>query len=487
MLPGQPLARRAAGRARSLARSSRSRRRSCCGAAGRSSCAAGASVVNRSLNMFTLIALGVGVAYVYSVVATLAPGLFPARVPRRTTASVAVYFEAAAVIVTLVLLGQVLELRARSRTGAAIRALLGLAPKTARRVARGRQRGGRAARRRCSVGDRLRVRPGREGAGRRRRRSRARARSTSRWSPASRCRSRSAPGDRVIGGTVNGTGALRDARRAGRRARRCSRRSSRMVARGAAQPRADPEARRRVSRLVRAGGDRRSPSSTFVVWALVGPEPRLAYALVNAVAVLIIACPCALGPRDADVDHGRRPGAARRAGVLFKNAEALEVLREGRHAGRRQDRHADRGQAAAGRASSPSPASTRPSCCGWPRASSAAASTRSAAAIVAAPRSAASTLAGADGVRVASPARACAGTVDGRTRRARQPRAARRSSASTPATLAARAEALRARGPDGDVRRGRRPARRACSASPIRSRRRRRRRSRSCTPRACAS
>jgi Cu+-exporting ATPase len=172
------------------------------------------SLVNRHLNMFTLIGLGVAVAYGYSVVATLAPGLFPAAF-RGHGGQVAVYFEAAAVIVTLVLLGQVLELRARSRTGAAIRALLGLAPKTARRL---RDDGGeedvpldavQARRPACGCA------PARRSRGRRRARGREQP-STSRWSPASPSPWRSSPGDRVVGGDGQRHRRARDARREGR-------------------------------------------------------------------------------------------------------------------------------------------------------------------------------------------------------------------------------------------------------------------------------
>ena len=190
----------AAARSRRLARrcatgsSSRWRRRSCCWGGWPFFVRGWASIVNRHLNMFTLIALGVGAAYAYSVVATLAPGLFPDsfRMARRRSA---VYFEPAAVIVVLVLLGQVLELRARSRTGAAIRALLGLAPKTARRVEADGSEAGRAARARARRRSAARA-ARRARAGRRRRPRRARARSTNRWSPASRFRSRRRRSDR---------------------------------------------------------------------------------------------------------------------------------------------------------------------------------------------------------------------------------------------------------------------------------------------------
>ncbi|HEX5759336.1 MAG TPA: heavy metal translocating P-type ATPase, partial [Thermoanaerobaculia bacterium] len=280
------------------------------------------SLVHRSLNMFTLIALGVGVAYGYSVVARLAPGLFPASF-RDAHGEVGVYFEAAAVIVTLVLLGQVLELRARRRTGAAIRALLGLAPKTARRL---RPDGGEedVPLETVRVGDRLRVRPGEkvpvdgtveEGTS-------AVDESMLSGEPIP---VEKRPGDRVIGGTVNGTGGfVMRAERVG--AETLLAQIVRMV--GEAQ-----RSRAPIQRLA----DRVSgwfvpavvlvAAATFAVWALAGTEPRMAYAIVNAVAVLIIACPCALGlatPVSIMVATGK--GAS--AGVLFRDAEAIEVLRQ---------------------------------------------------------------------------------------------------------------------------------------------------------------
>ena len=237
---------------------------------------------------------------------------------------VGVYFEAAAVIVTLVLLGQVLELRARSQTGAAIRALLGLAPKTARRL---RDDGSEedVPLDRVHVGDRLRVRPGEkvpvdgvvvEGAS-----AVDESMVTGEPIPVEKH-----AGDTVIGATINGTGSLvMRAERVG--ADTLLAQIVSMVARGAAQPRADPEAGRRRVRLFRARRSCAIAIVTFVVWATVGPEPRMAHALVNAVAVLIIACPCALGlatPMSIMVATGR--GAT--AGVLFRNAEAIELLRK---------------------------------------------------------------------------------------------------------------------------------------------------------------
>ncbi|HVT60690.1 MAG TPA: copper-translocating P-type ATPase [Thermoanaerobaculia bacterium] len=280
------------------------------------------SVTNRSLNMFTLIGLGVGVAYAYSMIATLLPGIFPASF-RDESGNVAAYFEAAAVIVTLVLLGQVLELRARSQTGAAIRALLGLAPKTARRI---REDGVEedVALDQVQPGDRLRVRPGEkvpvdgvvlEGTS-----AVDESMVTGESIPVEKRAQ-----DRVIGATVNGTGSLvMRAERVG--ANTLLAQIVQMVAeaqrsRAPIQKLADVVAVYFVPAIVVIA------VVTFIVWALVGPEPRMAHAIVNAVAVLIIACPCALGlatPMSIMVATGK--GAM--AGVLFKNAEAIEVLRK---------------------------------------------------------------------------------------------------------------------------------------------------------------
>ncbi len=280
------------------------------------------SLRNRSPNMFTLIGLGVGVAYVYSVAASIAPGLFPPSF-RDRTGSVGVYFEAAAVIVTLVLLGQVLELRARSRTGAAIRALLGLAPKTARRI---RPDGNEedASLAEVRAGETLRVRPGEkvpvDGVVLEGRSSVDESMVTGEPIPVEKNR-----GDRLIGATVNGTGALvMRAERVG--AETLLAQIVRLVAdaqrsRAPIQRLADKVAAIFVPAVVLVA------VLTFVIWAIWGPQPRMAYAIVNAVAVLIIACPCALGlatPMSIMVAAGR--GAT--AGVLFKNAEAIEILRE---------------------------------------------------------------------------------------------------------------------------------------------------------------
>ena len=278
------------------------------------------SIINRHLNMFTLIGLGVGISYGYSVVAVLLPDIFPPSL-RGHDGVVGVYFEPAAVITSLVLLGQVLELQARARTGGAIKALLGLAPKMARRL---RDDGSDedvplAA---VKAGDRLRVRPGDkipvdgvvlEGTS-----AVDESMLTGEPIPVEKT-----PGTRVAGGTLNGTGTLLiRAERVG--ADTLLAQIVRMVAqaqrsRAPIQRLADVVASYFVPAVVLAA------VLTFVVWSLVGPEPRFAYALVNAVSVLIIACPCALGlatPMSVMVAIGR--GAT--AGVLIKNAEALEVL-----------------------------------------------------------------------------------------------------------------------------------------------------------------
>jgi len=281
-----------------------------------------ASVRNRRLNMFTLIGLGVSVAYVYSVIAALAPGLFPPSF-RDEAGEVAVYFEAAAVIVTLILLGQVLELRARSQTSGAIRKLLGLAPTTARRLrADGSEEDVPLAS--VEVGDRLRVRPGEkvpvDGVVAEGGTSIDESMVTGEPMPVEKH-----PGDRVVGATVNGTGSIViEAEKIG-----ADTLLSRIVAmvseaqrsRAPIQKVADLVAGWFVPMVLGAA------VITFAVWALVGPEPKMAHALINAVAVLIIACPCALGlatPMSIMVATGK--GAT--MGVLFRNAEAIEILRK---------------------------------------------------------------------------------------------------------------------------------------------------------------
>ena len=280
------------------------------------------SIVNRSLNMFTLIGMGTGVAYSYSVVATIAPTVFPASF-RDVGGEVAVYFEAAAVIVTLVLLGQVMELRARSRTGAAIRTLLGLAPKTARVIDdKGNERD--VPLEQVRVGDRLRIRPGEkvpvdgdvvEGGS-----SVDESMISGEPIPVEK-----QVGDTVIGATVNGTGGLIiEARRVG---------SDTLLAQIVQMVAAAQRSRAPIQKLADVVAGYFVPAVvlsaivTFIVWAVAGPAPAMAYAIINAVAVLIIACPCALGlatPMSIMTATGK--GAT--VGVLFKDAEAIEVMRQ---------------------------------------------------------------------------------------------------------------------------------------------------------------
>jgi Cu+-exporting ATPase len=280
------------------------------------------SLVNRSLNMFTLIGLGVGVAYIYSLIATVLPQIFPHSF-RDHMGNVPVYFEAASVITTLVLLGQVLELKARSSTSAAIRALLGLAPKTARRIGLdGTEQD--VPLDQVTKGDRLRVRPGEkipvdgiviEGTS-----SVDEAMVTGEPIPVAKQK-----GDRVIGATINGTGSLvMQAERVG---------SETLLSQIVQMVAEAQRSRAPIQKLADVVSAYFVPAViliaiiTFIVWATIGPEPRMAYAIINAVAVLIIACPCALGlatPMSIMVATGK--GA--QAGVLFKNAEAIEVLRE---------------------------------------------------------------------------------------------------------------------------------------------------------------
>ena len=278
-----------------------------------------ASIRLRSLNMFTLIALGTGSAYLYSFVAAAAPGLFPDSF-RDAQGRLPLYFEAAAVITVLVLLGQVLELRARSRTGEAIRSLLKLAPKTARRLTDGGEEDVPIGQ--VRVGDKLRVHPGEavpvDGAVMEGRSSIDESMVSGEPIPVAK-----QAGDKVVGGTVNGTGGfVMQAERVG---------AETLLARIVAMVGQAQRSRAPIQRLADAGAGWFVPAVagisllTFVVWAWFGPEPRLAHALVNAVAVLIIACPCALGlatPMSIMVGMGQ--GA--KAGVLFRDAEALETL-----------------------------------------------------------------------------------------------------------------------------------------------------------------
>jgi P-type Cu+ transporter len=279
-----------------------------------------ASLVNRSLNMFTLIALGTGTAFLYSVVAVVLPQLFPSTF-RGANGEVPVYFEAAAAITTLVLLGQVLELRARNRTSAAIRSLLRLAPKNARLVrADGTELD--VPLEHIQVGDLLRVRPGEkvpvDGVVTDGESSVDESLMTGEPIPVEK-----SPGQKVIGGTINGTGSfVLRAERVGNEtllAQIVRMVSEAQRSRAPVQKLADRVAGYFVPAVVLIA------VLTFVVWAAVGPQPRMAHALLNAVAVLIIACPCALGlatPMAIMVGTGR--GAL--VGILIKNAEALETL-----------------------------------------------------------------------------------------------------------------------------------------------------------------
>ena len=278
------------------------------------------SLVTFKLNMFTLIGLGVGVAWLYSVIATIAPGMFPAAF-RDEHGQVGVYFEAAAVIVALVLLGQVLELRARSQTGGAIRALLELAPKTARKVdPDGTEHD--IPLEHVQTGDRLRVRPGEripvdgkllDGGS-----SVDESMMTGEPIPVEK-----SPGDKLIGGSVNATGSFTmAAEKVGR---------DTLLAHIVQMVADAQRSRAPIQRLADVVASWFVPTVvvtaiiTFIAWALFGPQPALAYAVVNAVAVLIIACPCALGlatPMSIMVGVGR--GAT--LGVLIKAADALEAM-----------------------------------------------------------------------------------------------------------------------------------------------------------------
>jgi Cu+-exporting ATPase len=279
-----------------------------------------ASVVHRSLNMFSLIALGTGAAYLYSLFATFAPGIFPVGF-RGMDGTVSVYFEAAAVITVLVLLGQVLELRAREQTGGAIRALLKLAPKTAHRLRTGGE-DEEVALELIKVGDHLRVRPGDgvpvdgevlEGKG-----AVDEAMVTGESMPATK-----QPGDKLIGGTVNGTGSLvMRADKVG---------ADTMLARIVTMVAEAQRSRAPIQRMADMVSGYFVPAVlgaaviTFVAWAVWGPAPSLSYALIASVSVLIIACPCALGlatPMSIGVGVGKGAGA----GVLIKSAEALERM-----------------------------------------------------------------------------------------------------------------------------------------------------------------
>ncbi len=279
------------------------------------------SIRTLNLNMFTLIGLGVSVAYLYSVIAALFPEWFPTSF-RNEDGEVGVYFEAAAVIVTLILLGQVLELRARSATSSAIRQLLGMAAKTARRITEEGEED--IPLEHVQVGDRLRVRPGEkipvdgvvlEGAS-----SVDESMVTGEPIPVEKD-----PGAKVVGATINGTGSLvMEAQKVG---------ADTLLSRIVAMVAEAQRSRAPIQKLADVVAGYFVPAViavavlTFIAWASFGPEPRYTYGLLNAVAVLIIACPCALGlatPMSIMVATGR--GAA--MGILFRNAEAIETMRK---------------------------------------------------------------------------------------------------------------------------------------------------------------
>ena len=281
------------------------------------------SIVNRSLNMFTLIAVGVGAAYFYSAVAVIAPGIFPISFQRH--GEVDLYFEAAAVITTLILLGQLIEAKARSRTGQAIKVLLGLAAKTAHRVRDGQEEEIQVDE--IQKGDVLRVRPGEkvpiDGVIIDRRSNIDESMITGEPMPVSKH-----AGEKVIGATVNQTGSF---------LMRAERIGSETVLAQIVQMVAEAQrSRAPIQKLADTVSGYFVPAVigvaiiTFVIWSIVGPAPAMAYALVNAVSVLIIACPCALGlatPMSIMVGVGR----AAQAGVLVKNAQAIEVTEKVTH------------------------------------------------------------------------------------------------------------------------------------------------------------
>src|SRR5881296_2842714 len=275
------------------------------------------SVVNRSLNMFTLIAVGVGAAYFYSAVAVVAPGIFPSSFRRH--GEVDLYFEAAAAITTLILLGQLIEAKARSRTGHAIKVLLGLAAKTAHRVRDGQEQ--EVAVNEIQKGDVLRVRPGEkvpiDGVIIEGKSNIDESMITGEPMPVSK-----GPGEKVVGATVNQTGSF---------VMRAERIGSETLLAQIVQMVAEAQrSRAPIQKLADTVSGYFVPAVigiaiiTFIVWSIIGPAPQMAYALVNAVSVLIIACPCALGlatPMSIMVGVGR----AAQAGVLVKNAEAIET------------------------------------------------------------------------------------------------------------------------------------------------------------------
>ena len=281
------------------------------------------SIVNRSLNMFTLIAVGVGAAYFYSVIAVVAPGIFPSSFRRH--GEVDLYFEAAAVITTLVLLGQLLEAKARSRTGQAIKALLGLAAKTAHRIRDGQEQ--EVPVNEIQKDDLLRVRPGEkvpiDGVIVEGKSNIDESMITGEPMPVSK-----GPGDKAVGATVNQTGSfLMRAERIG---------SETLLAQIVQMVAEAQRSRAPIQKIADTVSGYFVPAVisiaviTFIVWSIIGPPPAMAYALVNAVSVLIIACPCALGlatPMSIMVGVGR----AAQAGILVKNAEAIEITEKVTH------------------------------------------------------------------------------------------------------------------------------------------------------------
>ncbi len=281
------------------------------------------SIVNRSLNMFTLIAMGVGAAYFYSAVAVIAPGIFPRSF--RSNGEVGLYFEAAAVITTLVLFGQLIEAKARSRTGQAVKALLGLAAKTAHRVRDGQEE--EIPVNEIQKGDVLRVRPGEkipiDGLITEGKSNIDESMITGEPMPVSK-----GPDDKVIGATLNQTGSF---------LMRAEKIGSETLLAQIVQMVADAQRTRApIQKLADTVSGYFVPAViaiaviTFVIWSILGPAPAMAYALVNAVSVLIIACPCALGlatPMSIMVGVGR----AAQAGVLIKNAEAIETAEKVTH------------------------------------------------------------------------------------------------------------------------------------------------------------
>src|SRR5213595_1569445 len=281
------------------------------------------SIVNRSLNMFTLIAVGVGAAYFYSVIAVVAPGIFPSSFRRH--GEVDLYFEAAAVITTLVLLGQLLEAKARSRTGQAIKALLGLADKTAHRIRDGQEEDIPVDE--IQKGDVLRVRPGEkvpiDGVMTEGKSNIDESMITGEPMPVSK-----GPGEKVVGATVNQAGSfVMRAQRVG---------SETLLAQIVQMVAEAQRSQAPIQKLADTVSGYFVPAVisiaviTFIVWSIVGPAPSMAYALVNAVSVLIIACPCALGlatPMSIMVGVGR----AAQAGILIKNAQAIEVTEKVTH------------------------------------------------------------------------------------------------------------------------------------------------------------